>query len=53
MNRYPPHRSQADLGLVALAVLVATLLLSLALPLPAPHAGGFDQPLRAPAGFGL
>ncbi|HXU86079.1 MAG TPA: hypothetical protein VN773_09750 [Verrucomicrobiae bacterium] len=53
MNRYPPRRSQADLGFLALAALVATLLLSLALPLPPPYPGGVDQPLRAPAGFGL
>jgi hypothetical protein len=56
MKQYPPHLSQADVGRVAMLVLTLAMSLFFVLSMAAAgHAGAgpLDQPLEAPAGFGL
>ena len=56
MKQYPPHLSQADVGRLAMLVLTLAMSLFFVLSMAAgghDGAGPLDQPLEAPAGFGL
>jgi len=56
MKQYPPHPSQADVGPVAMLVLTVAMCLFFVLSMAGGGPGGvgpLDQPLEAPAGFGL
>jgi hypothetical protein len=56
MKQYPPHLSQANVGHLAMLVLTVALSLFFVLSMAAggdSGAGPLDQPLEAPAGFGL
>lgn len=57
MKQYPPHRSQVDIGPVAMLALAVALSLFFVLSVAdgGGHGGSgpFAQPLEAPAGFGL
>jgi hypothetical protein len=56
MKQYPPHLSQADVGHLAVLVLTVAMSLFFLLSMAAGGHGGvgpLDQPLEAPAGFGL
>ena len=56
MKQYPPHLSQADARRLAMLVLALAMSLLFVLSMAAGgHAGAgpLDQPLEAPAGFGL
>jgi len=56
MKQYPPRRSQADVGPVAVLALAVAMCLFFVLSMAGGGPGGagsFDQPLEAPRGFGL
>jgi hypothetical protein len=56
MKQLPPHFSQANVGHVAMLALTVVMSLFFVLSMAAGgdgRAGPLDQPLEAPAGFGL
>jgi hypothetical protein len=56
MKQYPPHRSQVDVGRVAMLALAVAMSLFFVFSMAGGGHGGagqFDQPLEAPPGFGL
>jgi hypothetical protein len=55
MKQYPPHRSQAAVGRLAMLVLTLAMSLFFVMSMAAggpDGAGPLAQPLEAPAGFG-